>query len=277
MRREKSGQGHAEAVEELSTQIVSSYKTTASKVRGEIMKHRSNWVFSITPRVMFALAIGFGFAILVNAQNQEMQERVAEIKAAAARNKQALAQYTWVEQVTISLKGEQKKQESFEVRLGPDGQPQKSLIGAPAPEATSGGRLKRHIVEKKKEEYKEYADQIKALIQRYVPPDRDLIGQAYEKGNILMGPEAGAPGQYRVVISNYIKPGDKMTLLMDKMQKQIVGLSIATYLDDPKDAVNVNVQFDQIPGGPNHVSAQTINGVSKQLTIVIQNSNYQRL
>lgn len=277
MRREKSGQGHAEAVEELSTQIVSSYKTTASKVRGEIMKHRSNWVFSITPRVMFALAIGFGFAILVNAQNQEMQERVAEIKAAAARNKQALAQYTWVEQVTISLKGEQKKQESFEVRLGPDGQPQKSLIGAPAPEATSGGRLKRHIVEKKKEEYKEYADQIKALIQRYVPPDRDLIGQAYEKGNILMGPEAGAPGQYRVVISNYIKPGDKMTLLMDKMQKQVVGLSIATYLDDPKDAVNVNVQFDQIPGGPNHVSAQTINGVSKQLTIVIQNSNYQRL
>ena len=277
MRREKSGQGHAEAVEELSTQIVSSYKTTASKVRGEIMKHRSNWVFSITPRVMFALAIGFGFAILVSAQNQEMQERVAEIKAAAARNKQALAQYTWVEQVTISLKGEQKKQESFEVRLGPDGQPQKSLIGAPAPEATSGGRLKRHIVEKKKEEYKEYADQIKALIQRYVPPDQDLIGQAYQKGNILMGPEAGAPGQYRVVISNYIKPGDKMTLLMDKMQKQIVGLSIATYLDDPKDAVNVNVQFDQIPGGPNHVSAQTINGVSKQLTIVIQNSNYQRL
>ena len=277
MRREKSGQGHAEAVEELSTQTVSSYKTTASKVRGEIMKHRSNWVFSITPRVMFALAIGFGFAILVNAQNQEMQERVAEIKAAAARNKQALAQYTWVEQVTISLKGEQKKQESFQVRLGPDGQPQKSLLGAPAPEATSGGRLKRHIVEKKKEEYKEYADQIKALIQRYVPPDRDLIGQAYEKGNILMGPEAGAPGQYRVVISNYIKPGDKMTLLMDKMQKQVVGLSIATYLDDPKDAVNVNVQFDQIPGGPNHVSAQTINGVSKQLTIVIQNSNYQRL
>jgi hypothetical protein len=241
------------------------------------MKHRSNWVFSIAPRVMFAFAIGLGFAVLVSAQNQEMQERVAEIKAAAARNKQALAQYTWVEQVTISLKGEQKKQESFQVRLGPDGQPQKSLIGAPAPEDTSGGRLKRHIVEKKKEEYKEYAEQIKSLIQRYVPPDRDLLGQAYQQGNILMGPEAGAPGQYRLVISNYIKPGDKMTLIMDKVQKQLVGLSIATYLDDPKDAINVDVQFEQIPGGPNHVSAQTINGVSKQLMIVIQNSNYQRL
>ena len=221
------------------------------------MKHRSNWVFSIAPRVMFAFAIGLGFAVLVSAQNQEMQERVAEIKAAAARNKQALAQYTWVEQVTISLKGEQKKQESFQVRLGPDGQPQKSLIGAPAPEDPGGRRLKRHIVEKKKEEYKEYAEQIKSLIQRYVPPDRDLIGQAYQNGNILMGPEAGAPGQYRVVISNYIKPGDNMTLIMDKEQKQLVGLSIATYLDDPKDAINVDVQFDQIPGGPNHVSAHS--------------------
>jgi hypothetical protein len=56
-----------------------------------------------------------------------------------------------------------------------------------------------------------------------------------------------------------------------------VSLSIATYLDEPTDAVNVNVQFAGIPGGPNHVSAQTINGVSKQLTIAIQNSDYKHL
>jgi hypothetical protein len=48
-------------------------------------------------------------------------------------------------------------------------------------------------------------------------------------------------------------------------------------MDDPKEAVNVSVQFVGIPGGPNHVSAETINGVSKQLTIAIQNSNYQHL
>jgi outer membrane protein TolC len=37
------------------------------------------------------------------------------------------------------------------------------------------------------------------------------------------------------------------------------------------------VQFASIPGGPRHVSATTINGVSKQLTIAIANSNYQHL
>ena len=66
-----------------------------------------------------------------------------------------------------------------------------------------------------------------------------------------------------------------MTLVMDKARKALVSLALATYLSDPNDAVNVNVQFMQIPNGPNHVSTETINGVSKQLTIAVQNSNYQ--
>jgi hypothetical protein len=99
-----------------------------------------------------------------------MQARVAEVKQAIAQNKQALAQYTWVEQATIILKGEQKKQEHFQVRLDPDGKPQKQSLDPPVAPSEHEGRLKKHIVEKKTEEYKEYADQIKALIQQYVPP-----------------------------------------------------------------------------------------------------------
>jgi hypothetical protein len=85
----------------------------------------------------------------------------------------------------------------------------------------------------------------------------------------------GAPGEYRLVISNYVKQGDNMTLAMNKAQKALVSLSISTYLSDPSNAVNVNVQFSRIPDGPNHVATETINGVSKQLTIAVQNSNYQ--
>lgn len=110
-----------------------------------------------------------------NAQNQQLQQRVAEIKQAVAKNKQALARYTWVEQVTISLKGEQKKQEHFQVRLGPDGKPQKNSLDPPPTDTSAGqggrrGRVKEHVVAKKKEEYKDYADQMKALAQQYVPP-----------------------------------------------------------------------------------------------------------
>jgi len=40
-------------------------------------------------------------------------------------NKQALAQYTWVEQHTIRLKGEQKKQEHFQGQMGHEGKPKR--------------------------------------------------------------------------------------------------------------------------------------------------------
>lgn len=226
----------------------------------------------------FWLAVGAASALPLTAQNPEVQEKVAEIKDAITANKQALAQYTWVEQDTISLKGEQKKQEHFQVRLGPDGKAQKTALDPQAPAAApSGGRLKQHVVEKKKEEYKDYADQIRALIQQYLPPDKERIEQARQSGNVSLGATAGGPGQYQLVISNYLKQGDKITLVFDKTAKAIVSLSIASYLDDPKDSVNVDAQFSRISGGPNHVSRETINGVSKQLTIAVENSNYQRV
>ena len=183
-----------------------------------------------------------------------------------------------LQQVTVSLKGEQKKQERFQVRLGPDGKPQKQSLDPPQEAAApSGGRIKQRVVEKKKDEYKEYVDQIKDLIQQYVPPEKDMLEQAAQKGNIALGPAGGAPGRYRLVLTNYVKPGDTMTLVFDKGQMALVGVSIASYLSDPKDAVNVSVTFAGIPGGPNHVASQTIDGVSKQLTIVIANLNYQHL
>jgi hypothetical protein len=217
----------------------------------------------------------------IYAQNPELQQRVAEVKQAAAKNKQALAQYTWVEQVTISLKGEQKKQEHFQVRLGPDGKPQKTSLDPPPDTSSDEGgrkhRLKEHIVEKKKEEYKEYADQMKELAQQYVPPDKDLIEQAYQQGNISIGPAAGAPNELQLVIKNYLKPQDSLTLIFDKTQKEILRVQIASYMDDPKDAMNVTVQFTLMPNGPNHISNLVIDGVSKELNVAIQNSNYQHL
>jgi hypothetical protein len=213
---------------------------------------------------------------LAVAQNPELQQGVTELKREVARNRQELTQYTWREQVNIILKGEEKKQEHFQVRLGPDGKPQKISLDPPAGAEPRGGPLMRHIVEKKKEEYKEYSDQIKELIQQYVPPEEYLLDRAFQQGNIMIGPMPRAEGHYRMVISNYIKRGDNMTLVIDEAQKSLASVTIASYMDDPSDAVNVSVQFSKIPGGPNHVASETIDGVRKELTIQIQNTNYQK-
>jgi hypothetical protein len=213
----------------------------------------------------------------LHAQGQELQERVAEMKQASVKNKQALAQYTWTEQVTINLKGEEKKQEHFQVRMGPDGKPQKTSLDPPAQPTESGGRLKKHIVEKKKEEYKDYAEQMKALAQQYIPPDKDLLQQAFQQGNITLGTVPDVPNELKLVIHNYVKPNDSMTLIFDKLQKELLQVQIASYMDDPKDAMNLTVQFSRLPDGTNHVSNMVIDGVSKQLNVATQNSNYQHL
>jgi hypothetical protein len=240
------------------------------------MKNTARHILSTTLLTLLGLLAGAGFIRFASAQSPELQQRVAEVKESNAKNRQALASYTWNEQVTISLKGEQKKVQHFQVRLGPDLTPQKTSLDLP-PEPPSGGRLKKRIVAKKKEEYEDYADQMKALAQQYVPPDGNLLQQAFAQGNIMMGPTAGAPNVLQLVIHNFLKPQDSMTVVFDRTQKQVLQIQIASYMDDPKDAMNLTVQFSRLPDGTSHVSNMVLDGVSKQLNIAIQNSNYQHV
>ena len=68
-----------------------------------------------------------------------------------------------------------------------------------------------------------------------------------------------------------------MTLMFDKTQKALVQVQIASYMDDPKDAMTLKVTFTREPNGPSHVSGVVIDGASKQLNVATQNSNYQHL
>jgi hypothetical protein len=207
-------------------------------------------------------------------QNPGLGQKVAEIKQASAANKQALARYTWQEQQAISLKGEVKKTVSYQVSIGADGQQQKIELGSTAAPPPSGGRLKQRIVAKKTDEFQQYGQQVAALAKQYTQPNPQLLQQAYQQGNasIQLG---GAPGTVTMVIKNYIKPGDSMTLVFNEGQNAIQTLQVSSYLTDPKDAVTMVVQFAKLPSGVNHVATAQINGVSKQMTVAIQNFNYQ--
>ncbi len=244
------------------------------------MKNRSS-VRNPVPTSPFLTALVLVLAALAGSraigQNQQLQERLAEVKQASAQNKQALAQYSWQQQETIAIKGNVKDQKFYQVHLGPDGKPQKTEL-ANMPQS-SGGRqhgLKHDIKEKKGEEYKEYGQQIGALAQQYVQPDPERLQQAFQQGNVMLG-SAGAPGEVKMVIKNYVKPNDQVTLVFNQPTKAIQSMQIASYLSDPKDAVNITAQFSKLPDGTNHVSTMQVNGVSKELTVTSQNTNYQKM
>src|SRR5205807_6138880 len=132
--------------------------------KGRISMHKHS-----RARILSGLLAAITFCAIMSsnsqalAQNPELQEKLAAIKQSSAANKQALAHYTWLEQQTISLKGEVKKTEQFQVQIGPDGQQQKTELNPqPAPQPT-GGRLRQHVVAKKTDEFEEYGQQIAAL------------------------------------------------------------------------------------------------------------------
>jgi len=236
---------------------------------------RSTFLFT----VIAVFAVAPPFTSPLGAQLGDLQARVGDLKDAAAKNKETLAKYTWTERVTISLNGQQRKQERFQVRMGADGKPIKTPIDAPAQgQSAGGGRLRQRIVEKKKEEFQEYADQMKDLAQQYIPPTKDLIQDAYSKGNISITPGAGGQqSRIQFLIRNYIRNGDSVTIVFDKDQKQLVSISIHSWIDDPSDIMNLSVRFDKLADGTSHAAGATIEGVRKHLTVVTQNDNYQKL
>jgi hypothetical protein len=238
-------------------------------------------VQSLTPaakRMALALAVAVSagvFAITPAAgQNQQMEEKLMAIKNAQATNKQKLAQYTWTETEAISVKGEVKDTKTYQVRMV-NGQQQKTLVNDQKASSGGGreGRVKEHVVDKKKAEYQEYGQSIGALAKQYTTPNPEALMQAKQAGNISLQPGAGTVS---LVIKNYVKQGDSMTMTISEQTHSPVSVQINTYLNDPSDAVTISAQYAQLPDGTNHVATATINGVSKELTINEQNSNYQK-
>jgi len=219
-------------------------------------------------------AVALAAAVAV-AQNPQVEEKLMAIKQNMAKNKQQLAQYTWTETETISLKGEVKDTRMYQVSMV-NGQQQKTEISDQKASGGGGGRdgrLKQHIVQKKTEEFKEYAQSIGALVKQYTTPDPDRLMQAKQQGNVSLTPGSGT---ISLVIKSFVKPNDQVTMTISEQTKSPVSMQVNSYLDDPKDVVTLSAQFAKLPDGTNHVTTATVNGVQKHLTVQDTNSNYQK-
>jgi hypothetical protein len=225
-------------------------------------------IFTVSFALLSLLATATAFA-----QNSDLQQKLAAVKQAVTENKQKLQQYQWTETTQLTLKGDAKPPTENLCRYGPDGQVQKTPIGPP-PEQPSGGRVKQKIIAKKKEEMKDYMGEVKALLSLYVPPDPQKIQQAYQAGKVSLNP---AGGVVNLIFKDYALPGDQMTLTFDTAARKISSLNINTYMEEPKDAVTLQVQMASLPDSTNYTQQTVLNAAAKQLVVTTTNSKYQKL
>jgi len=208
-------------------------------------------------------------------------DQVAALKQSLQQGLAKARQYEWIETTVISLKGEEKARTQKRCFYGPDGKVQKVSLDQPAKPAEPsrgggrgrGGRVKEHVVEKKKDEMKDYMERAAALIHQYVPPAPERIQAAKDAGRITVTPQAGGP--VHLVIAQYLQPGDSLALDLESAAGGLRALHVQTWLDKPEDVVTLAVQMNTLADGALYAAQTTLDAKAKNITVVIQNSGHR--
>jgi hypothetical protein len=249
---------------------------------------------TMTCRQLFTAAFAaalLAISLTVNAQQTAAPAGAAGAKDTVAALKQSLAQgqalirkYEWVETTIISLKGEEKARKQNRVYYGADGKLQKTPIGEAAPpKQEAGGRgggrgrgkVKEQIVENKKEDMQEYMQKAVALVHQYLPPKPELLQAAKDAGRVT--PQPQGDGRIKLEITQYLQPGDKLSIDVDAAASHLLGVAVDTYLEKKDDPVTLAVQIATLPDGAFYAAQTTLDAKAKNIRVVIQNSGYRPL
>jgi hypothetical protein len=144
----------------------------------------------------------------------------------------------------------------------------------PPPEKKRG--LRGKIAESKEEELTDYMKSAVALVKSYVPPSPAKIQAAKDAGKISI--DVLAPGKRaRLNFRDYEKQGDNLGVEVDLTSNRPLGIKVATYLEDAKDTVTLDVQMGQLKDGTTYPSEVTLDGKAKKLTVAVKNSGYRKV
>jgi len=212
---------------------------------------------------------------ILRAQSPDLQQRVVALKQSAAKDQQNIRQYEWIETTVISLKGEEKSRQQKRCYYGAEGSLQKVAESASPPPQKKRG-LRGHVAENKKEELTDYMKQAVALVKTYVPPDPGKIQAVKDAGKISLDMPGAGTGA-RLNFRDYAKPGDMLSVEVDPTSNRVMGLTVATYLDDAKDSVTLDVRFSSFPDGTGYPATQVLVAKAKNLSVNVTNSGYRKV
>jgi hypothetical protein len=202
-------------------------------------------------------------------------DHAAAVKQSLQQSMAALRQYQWIETTVVSMKGEEKSRTQNNCVYGADGNVQKTPLAAPAQDEKKKKGLRGKIVENKKEDVSEATKEAVGLVKQYVPPDPARIQAAKEAGRLAVTPPDAA-GKVRMVIRDYLKTGDSLTLDVNAASDRISGLSVATFTEK-KDPVGLKVSFGAFADGTVYPANVQLDIASQKMAIAIDNTGYKKV
>jgi len=203
------------------------------------------------------------------AQNADPGAMASQYAANAKQNAALTRQYMWQMRVEITLKGEAKPAQVYQMRFDVDGKLQKTLLTAPAEEKKTRG-LRGRIKENKIEEFKEWAGKLAELVKGYMAPTPGTMMDFYAKATYSQSSD----GKVMISSTGFIDKGDKATYWIDPATKIPCRFEFQTVLEG--DPVSATVDFGQVQGGPQYTARLLVNVPAKNVSAKIENYNYQR-
>jgi hypothetical protein len=229
---------------------------------------------SIARLTVTAVCLSLLVALSPAPSAQQGADKVAAIKKWLAQSKAQLKNYQWMETTVVSLKGEVKSTRVANCYYDVTGTLQKEPVStSPAPEKKRG--IRGAIVADKTEELTGDMQKAVALVKTYVPPTPEKIQASKDAGKMSVDTLPGGTN-IRVNFHDYEMPGDNLSVSMDPASDRLLGLGVATYLDDPKDAVVLAVTLGALPDGTGYASEITVTVASKELTVKVTNTGYRK-
>jgi hypothetical protein len=227
-------------------------------------------------RGLIGIVVGaFGVAALASSvAAQDLPQKLAAAKQAAAANQASLRSYSWLEKTELSLKGEVKSTKVDMVRYGPDGKLVKTPVVQPPPPEKQRG-LKGRIVEKKTDEMKDELEAAVALVHQYLPPSPDMMQVVMNAGTASVA-QAG-PGRAALKFPGYAKANDALTITFDQAVKALQQIDVNTWLDEPDNTVTLRVAMEALPDGTSHPATVVLGMPKRNVEVRITKSNYQKL
>jgi len=199
--------------------------------------------------------------------------RVAAVKEWLAQSKAHLAGYQWIETTTVAVKGDVKSTKVNSCFYDVTGTLQKVQMSASAPPPKKFG-IRGAIQKDAQKDMTAYMDKAVALVKLYVPPVPQKLQTVKDTGKMSVDFLAGQ--NVRLNFHDYQLPGDNLSVSLDTATNRPLNFGVATYLDDPKDAVTLAVTIGVLPDGTGYSEMTTLNAKAKELTVTVTNSGYRK-
>ena len=215
-----------------------------------------------------AACCGILSAIAVPAQAPPPPSAVAQKYAEnAQKNAMLTKQYTWKMRVTVTLKGEAKPPQLYQINFDASGKMQKTLLTAPQDAKERG--LRGRIKEDKIEEFQKWAASLSDLVKGYMAPSPGQVEGFYAKATISM------TGEGVLIKGNgLVQPGDTATYWINKETMSLTRFEFASVLQG--DPVQGKVTFARVPDGPQYANQVNVSVPAKEVSAVVENFDYQK-